>query len=341
MSRSCISNPPYNITWEPVQSSLYGGWTLPPSSNANLAFVLSGINQVDDKAVFIMPNGLLTSNNYQEAKIRRELVERNLLSAVITLPDKMFESTAIPVCVLVFDKNKKDEKITFINHKERFKPVERLQRGQYGGASHTGRVYKKIVSTLTDEMIDDIAETIAERKSEPGFSVSVDRKEVTDDWMPTRHIEAIEEDVYRRPIWDILMDIKRTTEAKNAVKLTINEGLAKRYGINISREDLRTSKKLTEEINQNTARFYDIELPKDDYLSLTKNKNEIVISCNSEDGISAFFMLVVPMIQQQIYYLNTEENRLMAELRDVLMYELFSNHGANLPEGMIETEEDE
>lgn len=338
MRKSCVSNPPYNVSWELSNQALFFGWPLPPAPNANLAFIISALEMITDKAAFIMPVGLLSSSNKDEMEVKSELVARNYLSAVILLPPQMFESTSIPVCVLLFDKTKKDEQVTFIDHRDIFEAIVRKQRGQYGGASHTGRVYEKVTCTLTDEMINKIVETINGRKSEIKYSASINNSEITSDWVPGKYIEHEREIKYYRPILDILKDIKRVGDSRNAIKLTINENLAKQYGPEITKDDIIAGNQIIKDINERTARFFDIELPKNDYLSLTKNKNEIMIKCNSDEGISAFFALMLPMIKQRMIYFNNEENRLLIELRDALTFEIFENAGKNLPEGMMQIE---
>ena len=107
MGVSLISNPPYNMRWKVPQLAgflpQYAGYTIPPDSNANMAFILSALNWIDNRAVVLLPNNVLSSSQKQEQSIRQELIRQNLLLAVITLPGDMFESTSIPTCLLIFD----------------------------------------------------------------------------------------------------------------------------------------------------------------------------------------------------------------------------------------------
>ena len=50
-----------------------------------------------------------------EGKIRRQLVEMNLLDAVIGLPANLFYGTGIPACILVFKKNRTFRDVLFID----------------------------------------------------------------------------------------------------------------------------------------------------------------------------------------------------------------------------------
>ena len=55
MKRTLISNPPYNMKWQPpVFAQLqprFVDYEIPPKSNANFAFILSGIEK-NDRCVF-------------------------------------------------------------------------------------------------------------------------------------------------------------------------------------------------------------------------------------------------------------------------------------------------
>lgn len=146
-----ISNPPYNMKWKHpffAQSQTRFGIGVPPESNANYAFVLTALAK-QDKAVFLLPNGVLTTNNQEEHAIKKSLVEKNYLEAVITLPDRMFESTSIPTSLLIFNKKKQTSNVLMVNASSLATEIVREQRGQVGEKSHTNRVYKKkIMSCL-------------------------------------------------------------------------------------------------------------------------------------------------------------------------------------------------
>lgn len=62
----------------------------------------------------VVPHGVLF-RGAAEGRIRQKLIEENLLDVVIGLPEKLFYGTGIPAAVLVFRKNKIDEKVLFID----------------------------------------------------------------------------------------------------------------------------------------------------------------------------------------------------------------------------------
>ena len=156
----------------------YVGFEVPPENNANYAFVLTGIN-IADKNCFLLPASALEVRDV-EKKIVKALINLNLLSAVIALPDKMFESTSIATYILIFDKNKYTQKVVFVNAKNAGKVEIREQKGMFGGASHEQRTYKKTLNTLEDDVIDNIADIVRTLKEVKGFSAVVDIKTIKD-----------------------------------------------------------------------------------------------------------------------------------------------------------------
>lgn len=133
MRTSLISNPPYNMKWDippfaQIQTR-FNECELPPESNANFAFVLTALEKIDSKAVFLLPCGVLNSGLKQEQEIRKYLIEKNLIEAVITCPNNMFESTDIATCIIVFDKHKKTRQVEFVDMRNMHDEEEREQRG--------------------------------------------------------------------------------------------------------------------------------------------------------------------------------------------------------------------
>lgn len=116
---SCISNPPYNMKWKiPPFAQLqprFNGCELPPESNANYAFILTALDNCNEKVSMILPCGILSSEVTNEKRIRQYLVEKNLIESVILCPDKMFEATSIATCLLTLNKKKETTHIAFLD----------------------------------------------------------------------------------------------------------------------------------------------------------------------------------------------------------------------------------
>ena len=92
-------------------------WGVPPTSKGDYAFVLHMLSCLDaenGRMAVVLPHGVLF-RGASEGKIRRRLVEMNLLDAVIGLPANLFYGTGIPACILVFKKNRNYRDVLFID----------------------------------------------------------------------------------------------------------------------------------------------------------------------------------------------------------------------------------
>ena len=92
-------------------------WGVPPSSKGDYAFVLHMLNSLDaenGRMAVVLPHGVLF-RGASEGKIRQQLIEMNLLDAVIGLPANLFYGTGIPACILVFKKNRINRDVFFID----------------------------------------------------------------------------------------------------------------------------------------------------------------------------------------------------------------------------------
>ena len=323
---SCISNPPYNMKWSPPSplaascDPRFAWCGTPPKNNANYAFVLTALSQIDGKAAFVLPMGF-TSGEGAEKEIRKALVEENMVEAVIALPDRMFESTSIPVCVVLFSRVKETARIEFVDLRDRCDTEIRLQNGQYGGKAHQGRTYKKKINAISDDTIELTLNAIANNKSEAGFCRSVPLENVRDQdyrLTPAVYIEQ-EEQECRRSYEDIAKDINDIRNDKNCLKLTINETLAKGLGLYEVAQDMKKSNGLGLE---KSFAIVGQSVIKEDWIQLSKRKNEIKFENKDENNVSEILMMVLQQWRSHIMYLNNRENILMMEFRDTLLPDL-------------------
>ena len=57
-------------------------------------------------AGIVLANGSLSSNTSNEGEIRKNLLEGDMVDAIVALPDKLFYSTGIPVSLWILNRNK-------------------------------------------------------------------------------------------------------------------------------------------------------------------------------------------------------------------------------------------
>ena len=117
-----VANPPFSLDkwgYEVASNDTYQRFHrgLPPQSKGDYAFILHMIEtttQDSGRVGVVVPNGVLF-RGAAEGRIRQQLIEENLLDAVIGLPANLFFGTGIPAAVLLFKRNKADNKVLFID----------------------------------------------------------------------------------------------------------------------------------------------------------------------------------------------------------------------------------
>ncbi|GEN36591.1 type I restriction-modification system subunit M [Aneurinibacillus danicus] len=91
-------------------------WGVPPSSKGDYAFVQHMLYSLAEngRMATILPHGVLFRGS-SEGKIRKQIIDLNLLDAVIGLPEGLFYGTGIPACILVMKKNRRRKDVLFID----------------------------------------------------------------------------------------------------------------------------------------------------------------------------------------------------------------------------------
>lgn len=108
-----LANPPFNLkNWrnkdELTDDARFEGYPMPPVANANYAWILHIISKLDvsdGKAGFLLANGALSASG-DEYGIRKEILERDFVEAIIVLPRDMFYTTDISVTLWILNMNK-------------------------------------------------------------------------------------------------------------------------------------------------------------------------------------------------------------------------------------------
>ena len=67
----------------------------------------------------VVPHGVLFRGG-AEGRIRRSLIEENLLDAVVGLPPNLFYGTGIPAAILIFRRDRADDRVLFIDASREF-----------------------------------------------------------------------------------------------------------------------------------------------------------------------------------------------------------------------------
>jgi len=112
-----MANPPFNLKdWraenELTDDPRWSGYEVPPKSNANYAWILNMISKLSQNGVagFILANGALSGGG-EEYKIRKQIIENDLVEAIVILPRAMFYSTDISVTLWILNRNKNERTV--------------------------------------------------------------------------------------------------------------------------------------------------------------------------------------------------------------------------------------
>ena len=107
-----MANPPFNQKqWragnELVDDARWSGYEVPPTGNANYGWILHMVSKLSENGVagFLLANGALSGGG-AEYKIRRKLIENDLVEVILILPQNMFYTTNISVTIWILNKNK-------------------------------------------------------------------------------------------------------------------------------------------------------------------------------------------------------------------------------------------
>lgn len=323
----CISNPPYNMKWqhEPFMQidKRFNRYGVPPESNANYAFILTAL-EIAKRAVLIMPNCISEGGTKQEREIRENLVNKNKIESIVINPDNMFESTSIGTCLFSINNDKATAQIEMIDARSTCAEEKREQRGQFGGKSHTNRVYTKTVNTYTDDNIKSMLDAIINKTCKVGYCQSVNIDDIKNTKYiiaPNRYVKFEYTEPTHRSYADIVADLNRIIAEKNCCKLIINETLAKRLGFDV---DIYKQDAIDNEFADFIVKIAGDKILKHDYIQFTKNKNEFAFKNNNSEFISTILTSILQTWKQHVMYLNEAENRYLAELKDALLPELMS-----------------
>lgn len=108
-----MANPPFNQKQWRAENELtddprWAGYEVPPRGNANYAWILNIVSKLSENGVagFLLANGALSGGG-DEYKIRKKMIENDLVEAIVVLPRNLFYTTDISVTLWILNKNKK------------------------------------------------------------------------------------------------------------------------------------------------------------------------------------------------------------------------------------------
>ncbi len=120
---------------------------VPPASKGDWAFLLHMIHSMsgNGRVAAVAPHGVLF-RGASEGRIRQAVIEKNLIDAIIGLPENLFYGTSIPACIVVFKRGRTTTDVLFIDASKGFKK-EKAKNKLRDGTNGEPNDIKKIVDT--------------------------------------------------------------------------------------------------------------------------------------------------------------------------------------------------
>ncbi len=202
-----MANPPFNQkAWraenELKDDARWNGYEVPPVSNANYGWILNIVSKLSQNGVagFLLANGALSDDGL-ELKIRKQLIENDLVESIIILPRNLFYTTDISVTLWILNKNKTERTIkhngidrTYRNRKNEILFMDLRQLGTPYEKKYVelgGEDRKKVTEVYHNWQQDKKFENV------PEFCYSAKVEEVRDknySLVPSRYIEFVNQD---------------------------------------------------------------------------------------------------------------------------------------------------
>ena len=184
-----LANPPFNLKdWggDKLMEDARWKYGTPPEGNANYAWMQHMIYHLapQGKMGLVLANGSLSASG-REGEIRENIVRDDLVECIIAMPDRLFYSTGISVCLWILNRDKKQKgKTLFLDCRAMGHMIDRAHRD------------------LKEEDIDRIAGTYrsfvaGEDVEELGYAHVADLKEIEENGFvltPGRYVGLEEDD---------------------------------------------------------------------------------------------------------------------------------------------------
>ena len=173
-----VSNPPYSQHWDTTNRDndpRFADFGLAPKTRADLAFLLHGLYHLKPNGIMtiVMPHGILSRGSSKkddpdhgdaEWEIRRQLIERNHIDAIIGMPSNMFFGTPIATIVVVLKKRRTTTDVLFVDASRGFEKVDTKNQ-------------------LRAQDVKRIVDAVTKRLEMPFFSRLVSQEEIRrNDW---------------------------------------------------------------------------------------------------------------------------------------------------------------
>ena len=202
-----MANPPFNLKdWRGPNDLLddprWSGYDVPPASNANYGWILHMISKLSDNGVaaFLLANGALGDPDTKE--IRKQIIEKDLVEAIVVLPRDMFYSTDISVTLWIVNKNKRartgiqgNKSVAYRDRQNEILFIDLRRKGVEFEKKYIELSKSEINQTVDTYRSWQIEESSLKYSDVPEFCYSARREEIIKNnfsLIPSRYIKFID-----------------------------------------------------------------------------------------------------------------------------------------------------
>lgn len=232
-------NPPFNMDFSATRDEIESNWqetsrffagvpTIPKKKKESMAIYLLFIQNVlwclkeKGKAAIVCPTGFLTADRGIQKKIREQLIDKNWLKGVVSMPSNIFANTSTSVSVLFIDKSKSDndDKVILIDAS---KMGKKRKEGKNQRTVLRGEEIQKIIDTfITQKKVDEFSSVVINDEiKEKNYSFSAGQ--YFD--FKAEHIEISKEE-FESKINTYINDISELWKKERQLEEDINKTLA-------------------------------------------------------------------------------------------------------------------
>ena len=239
-----MANPPFNQKdWraenELIDDPRWAGYDVPPKSNANYGWILNIVSKLSNNGVagFLLANGALSGGG-EEYKIRKKLIENDVVEAIVILPQNMFYTTNISVTLWILNKNKNERNVKLNDISKNYR--NRKNEILFMDLRQRGIPFEKKFIQFSDENIEEITKTYhnwqqvdTDYENVPEFCYSAKKEEIVKkdySLVPSKYIEFINRDE------NIDFDVKMKTLQTEFSELLKEEEQSKKELLNVFKE---------------------------------------------------------------------------------------------------------
>lgn len=148
-----VANPPFSLDKWGAEEAAHDPYNrfwrgIPPKSKGDWAFISHMIEVAQEgsgKVGVVIPHGVLF-RGASEGKIRQQVIDENLLEAVVGLPANLFYGTGIPAAIAIFNKGKKTDNVLFIDASREFENGKNQNKLRPEDINHIVSVYQQFTS---------------------------------------------------------------------------------------------------------------------------------------------------------------------------------------------------